>query len=150
MQTRLDVIADVCQLQSKVTTCTVKDMKMANNVLKRIKRDTGHFRLWYPYLDAPYRLVSVSDASHATKTTSYAHEGQVIMLMTDTFPKADKRSRGKHKTPGRRAIRRTVRYGRQPAHPQAQREVLAAACGGNGHYSLVQTGGWTQPGPLES
>ena len=90
VQTRLDAIADVCQLQSKVTTCTVKDMKTANNVLKRIKRDAEQFRLWYPPLEDPYRIVSVSDASHATKSTSYAHEGQLIMLMSDITPRVDK------------------------------------------------------------
>ena len=61
--TRLDVIADVSALQSRVTVAEVKDLKQANNVLMKVKEfaDVG---LRYRYFRTKHRrLVCFHDAS---------------------------------------------------------------------------------------
>ncbi|CAK9063384.1 unnamed protein product [Durusdinium trenchii] len=83
--TRLDVIADVSALQSRVTVAEVKDLKQANNVLMKVKEfaDVG---LHYRYFRTKHRrLVCFHDASAASKGRNYAQEGVVIALADDEW-----------------------------------------------------------------
>ena len=83
--TRLDVIADVSALQSRVTVAEVKDLKRANNVLTKVKEfaDVG---LRYRYFRTKHRrLVCFHDASAASKGRNYAQEGVVIALADDEW-----------------------------------------------------------------
>ena len=81
--TRLDVIADVSILQSRVTVAEIKDLKLANDTVDKVKEfsDLGlHYRF---FRTQHTRLVCVHDASAATKTRHYAQEGILIYLAED-------------------------------------------------------------------
>ena len=81
--TRLDVIADVSILQSRVTVAEIKDLKMANDTVDKVK-EFADLGLHYRYFCASHlRLVCVHDASAATKTRHYAQEGILIYLAED-------------------------------------------------------------------
>ena len=83
--TRLDVIADVSVLQSRVTTAEVKDIKQANSILIKI-RDYADVGLHYRIMENPnVRLMCIHDASAASKGRSYAQEGLIIGLAEDKF-----------------------------------------------------------------
>jgi len=61
--TRLDVIADVSVLQSRVTTAEVKDIKQANSILIKI-RDYADLGLHYRIMENPnVRLMCIHDDS---------------------------------------------------------------------------------------
>ena len=81
--TRLDLVADVSLLQSKVTTATVKERKMANEVLVKAK-DCREAALHYRRFQAPHqRLVCIHDASSANNGRHYAQEGILVLLADD-------------------------------------------------------------------
>lgn len=83
--TRLDVIADVSVLQSRVTTAEVKDIKQANSILIKI-RDYADVGLHYRIMENPnLQLMCIHDASAASKGRSYAQEGLIIGLAEDKF-----------------------------------------------------------------
>ena len=66
--TRLDLIADVSLLQSKVTKACVEHLRQANKVVEKAKRpDFLDLSLHYRRLRGPLRLVCVHDASSASK-----------------------------------------------------------------------------------
>ena len=62
-------------------------------MLKRAHKELKHFRLHFPILRWPFRAVSVADAGHASKASSYAHEGALALIMSDVdvglMPKSD-------------------------------------------------------------
>eukprot|EP00435_Cladocopium_sp_Y103_P076100 s59_g76.t1 len=83
--TRLDVVADVSILQSRVTVAEVRDLKYANQVVDKVKeyQDVG---LHYRFLKAKnLRLVCIHDASSASQGRHYAQEGFLICLTEDKF-----------------------------------------------------------------
>ena len=83
--TRLDIVADISLLQSRVTVSEVKDLKMANQVLDKVTefKDVG---LYYRYFKTNHRrLVCIHDASSASKGRNYAQEGILVGLADDYF-----------------------------------------------------------------
>ena len=83
--TRLDVIADVSLLQSRVTKAEVQDLKNANEVLKKVTEyaDMGlHYRY---FKHKAKRLAVIHDASAANKGRSYAQEGVIVCLTDDAW-----------------------------------------------------------------
>lgn len=81
--TRLDVIADISLLQSRVTTAQVKDMKLANQVLVKVKQH-AEVGLYYRRFITPHqRLVCIHDASSANSGRHYAQEGIMVLLADD-------------------------------------------------------------------
>ena len=84
--TRLDLVADVGVLQSKVTRATVQDLYLANSVVKKAKMSQyDEIGIVYRYIptSSPWRLVAVHDASAASKDKIYSQEGIFILLMED-------------------------------------------------------------------
>eukprot|EP00435_Cladocopium_sp_Y103_P051431 s1017_g16.t1 len=83
--TRLDIVADVSVLQSRVTTATVKELKLANEVLVKAK-DCREAALHYRRFQTPHqRLVCIHDASSANNGRHYAQEGILVMLADDNW-----------------------------------------------------------------
>eukprot|EP00435_Cladocopium_sp_Y103_P056006 s391_g18.t1 len=83
--TRLDIIADVSVLQSRVTTATVKEIKLANEVLVKAKQHKEAMLHYRQFESDKYRLVCVHDASAANNGRHYAQEGILIFLMDDAW-----------------------------------------------------------------
>ena len=83
LHTRWDISAAVTQLQSKQTKPTILDMKTLIQTLDRAKRNRQGMGLYFHRLQGPLKLTSITDASHATKMTSYAHEAQGLFLCED-------------------------------------------------------------------
>lgn len=83
--TRLDVIADISLLQSRVTTSTVKELKLANEVLVKAK-ESKEAALHYRYFETDHqRVVCIHDASSANNGRHYAQEGVLVFLADDRF-----------------------------------------------------------------
>ena len=83
--TRIDIIADLSILQSRVTVAEVKDLKQANEILTKVNEfiDLG---LHYRYMeDKHVRLMCIHDASSSSKGRYYAQEGLLIGLAADKF-----------------------------------------------------------------
>eukprot|EP00971_Amphidinium_carterae_P349209 6490899-Amphidinium_carterae.1 len=80
--TRLDLISDLCTLQSTVNNATVEQLIQANKTLKRAIKDEDRGITFEP-LVPPYRLQVITDASFATRRTSYALQGVILCLMED-------------------------------------------------------------------
>ena len=59
---------------------------MINTIIKRLKRRHDKFGIYYRRMTRPYRIVVVTDASAANKTSSFATEGIVIGLCPDRLP----------------------------------------------------------------
>ena len=69
--TRLDLIAEVSFLQSKVTTAQIKDLKQTNNVIQKAK-DYKELGIHYRRFETKnQRLVCIHDASSASKGRNY-------------------------------------------------------------------------------
>ncbi|OLQ01786.1 hypothetical protein AK812_SmicGene15471 [Symbiodinium microadriaticum] len=82
--TRIDLIADVCLLQSKVTQAKVLHLKQVNAVIKRAQDEIGHgLGLHYRKLKPPLKLACVHDSSAAGNVRHYAQEGVLVLLMED-------------------------------------------------------------------
>ncbi|CAL1138133.1 unnamed protein product [Cladocopium goreaui] len=83
--TRLDIIADLSVLQSRLTVAEVKDLKQANQILDKVNefKETG---LYYCHFKGQHqRLMCIHDASSASKGRHYAQEGVLIGLSDDAF-----------------------------------------------------------------
>ena len=84
--TRIDLIADVCRLQTFVTQAKVKHLKMANAIVKRAQdkkyKDLGIIYRHLPQ-NASWRLACVHDASSASQGRTYANEGIMVFLTVD-------------------------------------------------------------------
>ena len=74
-------------LQQKLTTATIADLKAANTLLNRAKKNVEMAGLHFPILKWPCRLISIADSSHGTKHTSYAQEAGGIFLASDNTSK---------------------------------------------------------------
>ena len=73
-QTRLDELFNVVSLQTKLASPQIKDLMMINTVIKRLRRKNDRFGIYYRRMVGPYRIVVVTDASSANKTSSFATE----------------------------------------------------------------------------
>ena len=83
--TRLDIVADVSILQSRVTVSQIKDLKHANQILLKVK-EFATVGLHYRIMEAEkVRLVCIHDASSASQGRHYAQEGLLICLAEDKF-----------------------------------------------------------------
>ena len=86
--TRLDLVSDVCALQSQVTKAKVGHLKQANNVVKKAKAELNqNVGLHYRRLRPPLRLACVHDSSAAGNVRNYAQEGVLILLCEDKLLK---------------------------------------------------------------
>ena len=82
--TRLDIVAEVCTLQSMVTKAKISHLKQANAVVKRAQAEIGQgLGLCYRKLRAPYRLACIHDSSAAGSVRQYAQEGIMVALFED-------------------------------------------------------------------
>jgi hypothetical protein len=81
--TRPDLLCECSLLQGQITTPTIADLKLANETVRRAQKHNHKAALHFAPLRGKLRLVCVSDASHATKKTSYAQEGISILLKED-------------------------------------------------------------------
>ena len=82
--TRLDIVAEVCTLQSMVTKAKISHLKQANAVVKRAQAEIGQgLGLCYRKLRAPYRLACAHDSSAAGNVRQYAQEGIMVLLLED-------------------------------------------------------------------
>ena len=80
----MDLISDVSQLATSVTTAGIKHLRQASPVLKRAQdKDCKDVGLYFRKLDPQHglRLACFHDSSSHTKEKSYAHEGVLILLM---------------------------------------------------------------------
>eukprot|EP00971_Amphidinium_carterae_P150679 2987292-Amphidinium_carterae.2 len=84
--TRPDIIADLATVQSAITQAHIEHLVLANRILKRARNHPKR-RLLYKPLPFPLKVQVVSDASFATKRTSYAQQGVLVMLMSDVSKK---------------------------------------------------------------
>ena len=82
-QTRLDIICEVVLAQQEVARATIQTLKNANAALTRAKKYAKSCGLVYPRIRTPLKLFTVGDSSHATRTSAYAQEGCIILLMND-------------------------------------------------------------------
>ena len=80
--TRPDVHADVTIVSQKVTKATVAELKFVNALIQRAQA-TAHLGLHYHRLTPPLRIMAISDASHASSSTSYAIEGTMVLMVED-------------------------------------------------------------------
>ncbi|OLP96718.1 Acyl-CoA-binding domain-containing protein 6 [Symbiodinium microadriaticum] len=82
--TRLDLVSDVCLLQSQVTRARIEHLKQANNVVKKAKAEIGqNLGIVFRRLRPPLRLACVHDSSAAGNVRNYAQEGVLVMLCED-------------------------------------------------------------------
>ena len=82
-QTRLDLICDVVLQQQNVSKATIGSLKAANSIVTKAKKYSYQVGLYFPKLPPPLKLAAVCDSSHASKNSSYAQEGIMILLMSD-------------------------------------------------------------------
>ena len=91
--TRIDLVAEVCRLQTFVTQAKVKHLKMANDIVKRAQ-DKKYKDLAIIYRHFPrssgWRLACVHDASSASQGRTYANEGILVLLTIDKLNIDDK------------------------------------------------------------
>ena len=82
--TRLDLVSDVCALQSQVTKATIAHLRQANNVVKKAQAELGqNLGLYFRKLLPPLRLACVHDSSAAGNVRNYAQEGVMVLLTED-------------------------------------------------------------------
>ena len=77
--TRLDLVAEVVIIQSKVCCSTIGDLLACNQVVRRAKQYSARGIIYRP-LQPPLRILAISDASFATSKTSYAIEGCLVLI----------------------------------------------------------------------
>ena len=82
--TRPDLLVDVGELQTDVNCATIAHLRTANALVTRTLRNSWKtLGLIYAPLFPPFRIVTNADSSHATKESSYAREGVMVLLMED-------------------------------------------------------------------
>ena len=83
--TRPDVSADVVLLGTRVNKSTVEELRTANRIVRRAQQHPDRGFIFLP-LRPPLRIVSFSDASFSTSSTSYAVEGVLVLLTSGLSP----------------------------------------------------------------
>ena len=82
--TRLDLVSDVCILQTMVTKAKISHLKQANAVVRRAQAEIGQgLGLYFRKLRAPLRLACVHDSSAGGNVRHYAQEGIMVLLFED-------------------------------------------------------------------
>ena len=79
--TRADVCAGICLAASKICEATVKQLRDINSVLAIAHANPEH-GLIFRSLAPPLMVLSISDSSYSTSSTSYAVEGHLVLLMS--------------------------------------------------------------------
>ena len=77
-QSRPDISFDVAVLSSKLGQPNVKDVKMANKVVRKVK--SADISLRFLKLHGPLRICAYSDASHANLPDGGSQGGQIVFL----------------------------------------------------------------------
>ena len=89
--TRLDLIAEVCVLQSQVTRAKVTHLRQANGLVKKAIQEAGQgMGLYFQKLQGPLRLACVHDSSAAGSVRNYAQEGILVLLCEDRMKQFDR------------------------------------------------------------
>ena len=83
--TRLDILADVSYIQSKVTTVTIKGLKIANLAVDKARSDPDIGLIYRPFKTKHRKLVLVHDASSVSKGRQFGQEGILVRLPDDHF-----------------------------------------------------------------
>ena len=81
--TRLDLVAEVCLLQSQVTRAKVAHLRQANNTVKRAQSVEANLGLLFRKLRGPLRVMCIHDSSAAANSRQYAQEGILVVLAED-------------------------------------------------------------------
>ena len=81
--TRLDLVADVCLLQTQVTLAKVTHLRQANNTVKRAQSVEPNLGLIFRKLRGPLRVMCIHDSSAAGNVRHYAQEGILVVLAED-------------------------------------------------------------------
>ena len=82
-QTREDIYCETVQLQQATKNPLVSHVKQTNALLDKALRNRHQAGLHFPPLNKPLRVLSVGDASHGNKLTSYPQEGTASLLGED-------------------------------------------------------------------
>ena len=82
-QTRVEELAAVTTLQMALQNPTMGDLMAINAVVRKLKNPTEQYGLYYWKLTKPVRVVTVSDASAANKSSNFAREGVGVLLAED-------------------------------------------------------------------
>ena len=82
-RTRQDLLQDVVTLQREMLHPTGSTLKAVNSLVKQAIANRHLNGLHFRYLGPRVRLVQFSDAGHITKTSSYPHEGRMVLLCQD-------------------------------------------------------------------
>lgn len=96
--TNLKVMTDVVLLQQELTRAKIKHAIAANKVLTDIKKYGENVGLYFPFLRPPLNLVSIHDACGAKEQTSYAQEGQIVILKEDRPLSIDAKTHEVHRS----------------------------------------------------
>ena len=88
--TRPDIAADVVLLASRVTVATIGDLRQANTIVRKAQSHARRGLVFEP-LEPPLVILSISDASFSTSSTSYAIEGMCVLLAESRFHPAGQR-----------------------------------------------------------
>jgi hypothetical protein len=81
-QTRPEIAAELVTMMTIVNEATVNDIKQMNTLINRAKHHPNR-GLQIMKVQSPFRLLVISDASHASSKTVYAKEGQITLLSSD-------------------------------------------------------------------
>lgn len=98
--TRLDVIADISVLQSRVTIATVKELKLANEVLVKVRNHAEAALHYRQFKTSRQRVVCIHDASSANNGRHYAQEGILVLLADDSWFHHDNESEVEYDSEG--------------------------------------------------
>ena len=79
----MDIAHKVVELQSEMVSPNISHLKQVNALLKKALSASPLNGLHFAPLSMPLRVVGVSDCGHATKRSSYAYEGKIVMMMSD-------------------------------------------------------------------
>ena len=69
--------------QQNTAKATIKHLKAANAVVTKAKKYAAGCGLYFPPLKLPLKEATVADSSHATRESSYAQEGVMVLLGHD-------------------------------------------------------------------
>ena len=81
--TRWDLLFDLVLLQTQVTTATGQTLKDCNAIVMRAKRHKTQGLIFQPLPGKFRKLAAVADSSHASKKSSYAFEGNLVLLQSE-------------------------------------------------------------------
>ena len=86
--TRWDLLFDLIALQTQVTNATGQALRDCNVMIARAKRHKALGLVFRPLPGSERRLASVADSSHARKKSSYAFEGNLVLLQPEIDARA--------------------------------------------------------------